>query len=98
MVVLDCSLEVLDWLEIFGLEDGRVGYRIWYESLSCKDSDLRVWVGDEADELYDFVSDGAEGYMVGFFFTSSSSVGMVSVTSCDTCNSNNSIQTETKEI
>lgn len=56
MVVAEEDLKVLNWLKLFGFEDGRVGSRVWHEVLGGEGANLRVWVGDEAHELVGCVS------------------------------------------
>lgn len=51
LMIPNKEFQVLDWFKLFGLEDGWVRERIRDQVLYGNDSDLGVWMGDEANEL-----------------------------------------------
>lgn len=53
--------------QLFGLEDGRVRERVRNQVLCRNDSDLGVWVGDEANELGHMLAISVL-YEIQFFF------------------------------
>lgn len=51
LMVPNEKFQMLHWFKLFGLEDSRVRERVRDQVLYCDDSDLGVWMGDEAHEL-----------------------------------------------
>lgn len=83
LMIPNKEFQMLHWFQLFSLEDGWVRERVRNQILYRDDSDLGVWMGDEANELGHMLAICFILYEIRFFFfflkggcTSSSSVGM----------------------